>query len=105
MPEVDPVTGQPKEISENKKPNEKYERFMAQKLKADQLSDDINSSGGQLVLHKIEEHLLMRVNKLIDEDGECKALKKVLQDMGINLNIGEMAVKGLMRLVAKKQTP
>jgi hypothetical protein len=47
----------------------------------------------------------MRVNELMEADPQCKALKRLLVDMGITINIGEKAVEGLMRLVIKKQTP
>ena len=102
MPEVDPVTGQPKSSTEKGVSPERYDRLLGQKGKADQLSGDIESEKGQLILNKIQEHLLNRVNKFIDEDGECRALKRVLIDMGMTLNIGEIAVKNIMRLVAKK---
>jgi hypothetical protein len=105
MAEVDPVTGSPKVSTEKGISPERYDRFLVQKGKADQLAGDIESGKGQLILNKIQEHLLNRVNKLIEEDGECKALKKVLIDMGITLSIGEIAVKNIMRLVVKnKQT-
>jgi hypothetical protein len=105
MPEVDPVTGQPKSSTEKGISPERYDRLLGQKGKADQLSGDIESEKGQLILNKIQEHLLNRVNQLMKEDGECRALQKVLVDMGITLNIGEIAVKNIMRLVSKKQTP
>ncbi len=101
MAQVDPVTGQP--MSEVTKPvSPAYERLNEQRGAADQLSADIQSENGQLILNKIQQHLLNRVNKLIDDDGECRSLKKVLVDMGVTLNIGEMAVDRLMRLVTRK---
>ena len=102
MPEVDPVTGQPKISTEKGISPEKYDRLLGQKGKADQLAGDIESGKGQLILNKIQEHLLNRVNKFIDEDGECRALKKLLIDMGMTLSIGEIAVKNIMRLIVKK---
>lgn len=104
MPEVDPVTGYPKEgagITDLSK----YNRFNEQKTKSDQLQESLSSETGQMVLNKIQEHLLARVNKLIDEDSECGALKRLLVDMGVTINIGQKAVEGLMRLVVKRQTP
>jgi hypothetical protein len=107
MPEVDPVTGYPIDPEEKaeKKNAIEYGKFNAQKAKSDQLSASLASETGQTVLHKIQEHLLMRVNELMEADPQCKALKRLLVDMGITINIGEKAVEGLMRLVIKKQTP
>ena len=103
MPEVDPVTGQPKvSVTAEDADRAKYDRLLAQKSKADQLAESLASERGQRVINKIEEHLLSRVNKLIDEDGECKALKRLLIDMGITINVGEVAVRNLTRLVMKK---
>ena len=106
MAEVNPVTGMPidpEEISE-KKSAEKYERFNSQKARSDQLQASLSSETGQTVLNKIQEHLLIRVNELMEADPQCKALKRLLVDMGITINIGEKAVEGLMRLVIKKPT-
>lgn len=105
MAEVNPVTGYPKEETERNGNIEKYNRFNEQKGRADQLQESLASETGQMVLHKIQEHLLARVNKLIDEDAECRVLKKLLIGMGIEINIGEKAVEGLMRLVMKRQAP
>jgi hypothetical protein len=105
MPEVNPVTGYPKEEIEKDGSIERYNRLNDQKGRSDQLQDSLNSETGQLVLQKIQEHLLLRVNKLIDEDAECRVLKKLLVDMGITINIGAKAVEGLMRLVMKRQAP
>jgi hypothetical protein len=107
MPEVDPVTGMPIDSEEKaeKKNAIEYGKLNAQKAKSDQLSASLASETGQTVLHKIQEHLLMRVNELMEADPQCKALKRLLVDMGITINIGEKAVEGLMRLVIKKQTP
>lgn len=102
MPEVDPVTGLPKVETEKKSEVEKFNRLDAQRSRSDQLLDDLSSERGTLVLNKIKEHLLARVNKLIEEDGECKAMKRILVDMGVTINIGEMAIEKLMRLVVKK---
>ena len=105
MAEVDPVTGYPKEETEKDGNVEKYNRLNELKGKSDQLQDSLHSEAGQMVLNKIQEHLLLRVNKLIDEDAECKALKRLLVGMGIEINIGAKAVEGLMRLVMKRQAP
>ena len=105
MVQVDPATGLPISEVERKSDIEAFNRLSNQKAKSDQLKEDINSEKGQLVLNKIKEHLLNRVNKLIEEDGECKALKKLLIDMGLQINVGEMAADRLMRLVIKRQTP
>ena len=105
MAETDPVTGLPKSEVEKKSDIEAFNRLSNQKAKSDLLISDINSEKGQIVLNKIKENLLTRANKLIDEDGECKALKKVLIDMGLQINVGEMAADRLMRLVTRKQTP
>ena len=105
MAEVDPVTGYPKEESEKDGNVEKYNRLNEQKGRSDQLQDSLQSETGQMVLHKIQEHLLIRVNKLIDEDVECRVLKKLLIGMNVEINIGAKAVEGLMRLVMKRQAP
>lgn len=105
MAEVNPVTGYPKEETERDGNVEKYNRLNEQKGRSDQLQDSLQSETGQMVLHKIQEHLLIRVNKLIDEDVECRVLKKLLIGMNVEINIGEKAVEGLMRLVMKRQTP
>ena len=101
MAEVDPVTGYPKEEIKDTGV-EKYNRLNDQKVRSDQLQESLSSETGQMVLHKIQEHLLIRVNKLIDEDAECRTLKKLLVDMSITVNVGEKAVEGLMRLVMKR---
>ena len=105
MPEVDPATGLPKETIDSKSTIEKFNRLEGQKMRSQTLTDDIKSERGQVILNKIKEHFLGRINKLIEEDGECKAFKKLLVDMGIQINMGEIAVERLMRLVEKKQTP
>jgi len=102
MPETDPATGMPKSEMEKKSNVERFNRLSEQKGRSDQLVEDINTEKGQLVLHKIQEHLLTRVNKLIDEDGECRALKKLLLTMGVEISMGDMAVERLMKLVMKQ---
>lgn len=103
MAEVNPVTGLPKEETKTVGDVEKYNRFTEQKTRSDQFQESLKSETGQMVLNKIQEHLLTRANKLIDEDAECKALKRLLIDMGITINIGQKAAEGLMRLVIKKE--
>lgn len=107
MAEVNPVTGYPIDPEEKTAERDalKYGRLNDQKAKSDQLQESLSSETGQMVLNKIQEHLLLRVNKLIDEDAECKTLKRLLVDMGITINIGAKAVEGLMRLVMKRQAP
>ncbi len=105
MPEVDPATGLPKEAVEKKSDIEKLSRLEVQRGRGEQLRDDLLSDKGQVVLNKIKEHLLNRINALVEKDGECSALKKLLVDMGITINFGEVAAERIMRLVAKKQAP
>ena len=102
MAEVNPVTGYPKEESEKDGNVEKYNRLNDQKGRSDQLQESLSSETGQMVLNKIQEHLFQRVNKLIDEDAECRVLKKLLTGMSVEINIGAKAVEGLMRLVMKR---
>lgn len=104
MASVDPATGLPSETIERPVDANKLGRLEEQKGRADQLKAAIASEMGQAVLNKIEEHLLARINTLIEGDGECKALKKLLVDMGVTMSIGQRAVDGLMRLVKIKQT-
>ena len=100
MADVDPVTGYPTEGRPIM--TERYARLNERKAKADQLEESLSSEIGQTVLNKIKEHLLQRVNKLMDEDPECRVLKKVLMDMALTINVGENAVEGLMRVIMKK---
>lgn len=102
MPETDPSTGMPKSEVEKKSNIERFNRLDGQRVQSDQLINDLGTEKGQLILNKIREHLLKRVNKLIDEDGECKALKRLLVDMGVTISVGNMAVERLMKLVMKK---
>jgi len=102
MPEVDPASGLPISQVEKKSDIERFNRFDVQRAQSEQLINDLDTEKGQLILNKIREHLISRVNKLIDEDGECKALKRLLVDMGVTISVGEMAVERLMKLVMKK---
>jgi len=101
MADVDPVTGQPK-VTVEKDVSEKYSHLVDQKGKADQLASELSSEKGQMVINTIQGHLLSRVNKLIDEDGECRALKRLLIDMGVTINMGEMAIAKLMQMLTRK---
>lgn len=103
MPEVDPVSGLPKEEAGKIANLERYNRLNDQKTRSDQLRESLNSETGKTVLNKIQEHLLARVNELIEGDPQCKALKRLLVDMGITVSVGERAVEGLMKLVIKKE--
>ncbi len=113
MAETDPVTGLPISQIEKKSNVERFNRLTEQKAKSDQLAEDIGTEKGQLVLHKIQEHLLAGLNEFIDADpsklvsiqAKCKTLKGLLVDMGVTISVGDMAVERLMRLVMKKQTP
>ena len=103
MADVDPVSGLPKEEVAKTTNIERYNRLNDQKSRSDQLQESLVSETGQTVLNKIQEHLLTRVNELIDADPQCKALKRLLVDMGITVSMGTKAVEGLMRLVMKKE--
>ena len=103
MAEVDPVTGYPIDVSgSDKKDTAKYNRLNEQKANSEQLQQSLNSEVGQTVLHRIQEHLLARVNELMESDPQCKALKRLLVDMGVTINMGEKAVERLMRLVVRQ---
>ncbi len=102
MPEVDPVSGLPREEVAKVANIERYNRLNDQKARSDQLQESLSSETGQTVLNKVQEHLLTRVNELIDADPQCKALKRLLMDMGITISVGEKAVAGLMKLVMKR---
>ena len=104
MTEVDPASGLPKVEVEKKSDIERFNRLNEQKAKSDQLVDDLNTEKGQLILNKIKEQLLSRVNKFINEDAECRVLNKLLIDMGLTISVGDMAVERMMRWVMKKGT-
>jgi len=102
--EVDPASGIPKSEIEKPSTVEKYNRLNEQKARSDQLVESLNSEQGQMVLNEIKECLLARVNKLIDDDPECRVLKRLLVGMGIKISLGEKAIDNLMKLVMRKQT-
>ncbi len=102
MAEVDPVTGYPIGEIDNAEMTAKNLRLREQKARSDQLQASINSETGQAIINKIQEQLLARVNKLIDEDAECNALKKLIIGMGLEIHLGERAVQNLIRLVVRK---
>lgn len=97
--EIDPVTGYPKED----KPLDptKVVHLTGQKERAEVLKASIASETGQAVLLKIQEHLMSRVSALMRDDPESRVLMKLLVDMGITVNIGQMAVQRLMKMVTK----
>jgi hypothetical protein len=45
---------------------------------------------------------MARVNELVNNDGECKALKRLLIDMGVTIDVGKVAADRLVNLVTKK---
>ncbi len=102
MAEVDPVTGDPK-IPEDKKDTKNEARFNVLKGKADQLAGDVASEKGQMILNMMQSHLLARINELIKADGQCMGIIKILTDMGITLDFGQMATEKLMQMVMKKR--
>ena len=102
MPEVDPATGLPKETVERKEDVNRFNRLDGQKARSEQLLADIGSEKGQLIINKIKEHLLNRITKLMNEDGECKSLSRLLVDMGVTVQMGEDAVEKLAKMLTKQ---
>jgi len=102
---VNPADGLPIDPKEEKEKKEAKirQQLEARKAQADRLRHDLESDAGNAVIQKIKQHLLNRIDHLMSQDGECVALKKVLVDMGLTLNMGEVAVNGLMRLVEKNK--
>jgi len=100
--DVDPASGMP--VSEVERPisQSTLDRLGAQKAKADQLISDVNSERGQEIINKIHLHLMTRINKLVDEDGECKALKRILIDLGLTIDMGKLAADKLRNMVIRK---
>ena len=101
--EVDIPSGLPKEAID-KKDSDKISHLETRKTKSQELMADLVSDSGKTIINKIKEHLLMRVNKLMDEDPECKTLKKLLVEMGVEVNMGEEAIDRLTRLLVGRQT-
>ena len=100
--EVDPATGMPKVEVDKPTSQITIDRLGAQKAKADELISDVNSERGQEIINKIHLHLMTRINKLIDDDGECKALKRILIDLGLTIDMGKLAADKLRNMVIKK---
>lgn len=98
--EIDPVTGYPRE-KKSLDTSRATIRLSEQKGRAELLKASLASETGQEVLRKIEEHLSMRIKKLMAEDPECKVLVKLLLDMGVTINLGDVAVQKLMKMVTK----
>jgi hypothetical protein len=99
--EVDIVTGEPIFPGEKQVNPDLLRHLEDSRAKADQLKSSLATEKGQDLLHLIQQQLATRINKLIDEDGECKALKKLLMDMGVTINLGERASERLLRMVMK----
>ncbi len=97
---IDPVTGFPKED----KPLDPIRGsfLIDQQNKAELMKASIASESGQAMLRMVEEHLLMRVKILMNGDSECKVLIRILSDIGSTIDLGQVAVKRLMRMVTKK---
>jgi len=102
MAEVDPVSGLPKTEAGGTTNQVLLDRFGAQKAKADQLLRDVDSEGGREILNKIHANLMTRVNELAINDGECRALIKLLTGMGMTIDVGKFAADKLVKLVTKK---
>ena len=105
MVDVDPASGLPRETVEKKADLEKVSRLEGQKARSDQLVSDLTTEQGQAMINKIKERLMTRVNKIIEEDGECRALKNLLVDIGVTINVGDMATEKLARLLVRRQAP
>lgn len=100
--DVDPASGMPRSEVEKPSSQATLDRLGAQKAKADQLISDVNSERGQEILNKIHLHLMTRINKLIEEDGECRSLKRLLVDLGVTIDMGKLAADKLRNMVIKK---
>ena len=100
--EVDPATGMP--VSEVERPisQSTLDRLGAQKAKADQLIGDVNSERGQEIINKIHAQLASRITTLINEDGECRALKRLLLGMSVDIDMGKLAADKLRNMVIRK---
>jgi hypothetical protein len=102
MVTVDPVSGLPQVEPIGTTNQSLLDRFGAQKAKADLLLHEVESEKGKEILNKIHAHLMARVNELVNNDGECKALKRLLIDMGVTIDVGKVAADRLVSLVTKK---
>ncbi len=101
-PEVDPATGQPVEIINRAKNLERIQSLESKAAQAKELKEDIESERGQLILNRIQQQLLSRVNTLIDNDEQCKVMKTLLAGLGVEINLGQKAVDSLMKLVVRR---
>jgi len=102
MVDVDPASGLPKTEAGGTTNQVLLDRLGAQKAKADQMLREVESESGKEILNKIHTHLMSRVNELVNNDGECKALKRLLIDMGVTIDVGRVAADKLVHLVTKK---
>jgi len=100
--DVDPASGMPRIEVEKPSNQTTLDRLGAQKAKADQLISDVNSAGGREIINKIHSQLVIRINTLINEDGECKALKKLLLGLSVDIDLGKLAADKLRNMVMKK---
>ena len=106
MADIDPASGLPKEMVQEKRDLGRINRLENLKARSRELTDDLQSEGGA-VINRIKEHFLVRVNTLIVNDPECMAYKKLLDDMKMEISMGEVATERLLRLVTRtrKDTP
>lgn len=98
---IDIVTGLPISPSDKAKDIENFGKLESNKGRGDQLQAALSSDPGQTLLNEIQETLMNRINTLVNEDAECKALKRLLVNMGVKLDLGKKASERLMRLVVK----
>jgi hypothetical protein len=69
--------------------------------KGTQLYDDILSDGGQLVIERLEQLLIGRINLLMQRDDYCKAILDLLT--GFNITVSQaQKVSDLLMLRYKK---
>lgn len=102
MADVDPVSGMPRETVDSKVNINRFNRLDAQKIRHDQLLDDLTSDKGHIFINLIKELALARIDKVMADDGEYSGYKKILVGMGVTINMGEMAVDKLMKMVTKR---
>lgn len=90
MPEVSPITGEPiirdaeekrrqHQLEEQKKDKEKL-------LDAFSIRSELQSKEGMRLVQIMRENLERRIEKLIHEDQECKAIISILDQIGLKLN-------------------
>ena len=100
--EIDAKTGLPKRVIDKEKQSEAIGRLEKNRADAIRMEDDLSSEKGQMLCNLIQEHLLERIDKFVDEDPECRILKKLLIKMGMVINFGKQATDRIMSLA--KQT-